>query len=36
MAWKLTPMQRMEQALLTELRKPIWRPFMRADRKSVG
>ena len=32
MARELTPVQRMDQALLTELRKPIWRPFMRAIR----
>ena len=28
----LSPSQRMEQRLLTDLRKPIWRPFMRAIR----
>ena len=32
MVRELTPVQRMDQALLTELRKPIWRPFMRAVR----
>ena len=29
---ELSPVQRMEQRLLTDLRKPIWRPFMRALR----
>ena len=29
---ELGPVQRMEQRLLTDLRKPIWRPFMRALR----
>ena len=32
MARELTPAQRMDQSLLTELRKPLWRPFMRAIR----
>ncbi len=32
MARELSPIQRMEQRLLTDLRKPIWRPFMRAIR----
>ena len=32
MARELNPIQRMEQRLLTDLRKPIWRPFMRAIR----
>ena len=32
MSRTLTPAQRMEQALLTEYRKSIWRPFMRAVR----
>ena len=32
MARELSPIQRMEQRLLTDLRKPIWRPFMRAMR----
>ena len=29
----LTDLQRMEQRLLTDFRKPIWRPFMRAVRR---
>ena len=29
---EMTYVQRMEQSLLTDLRKPIWRPFMRAIR----
>ena len=33
MARELSPIQRMEQRLLTDLRKPIWRPFMRAIRQ---
>ena len=33
MARELTDIQRMEQLLLTDLRKPIWRPFMRAIRQ---
>jgi len=32
MARELTETQRMEQRLLTDLRKPLWRPFMRAIR----
>ena len=32
MAREMTGIQRMEQRLLTDLRKPIWRPFMRAIR----
>ena len=32
MSRKLTPVQRMEQMLLTDYRKAIWRPFMRAIR----
>ena len=32
MAREFTPIERMEQRLLTDLRKPIWRPFMRAIR----
>ncbi len=32
MARELTEVQRMEQRLLTDLRKPLWRPFMRAIR----
>ena len=28
----LSPSQRMEQCLLTDMRKPIWRPFMRSIR----
>ena len=32
MARELSPVQRMEQSLLTDLRKPLWRPFMRAIR----
>ena len=32
MTRELSPIQRMEQHLLTDLRKPIWRPFMRAIR----
>ena len=33
MARQLTEAQRMEQRLLTDFRKPIWRPFMRAIRQ---
>ena len=33
MARDMTDIQRMEQSLLTDLRKPIWRPFMRAIRQ---
>ena len=33
MARDMTDVQRMEQSLLTDLRKPIWRPFMRAIRQ---
>ena len=33
MARTLTDAQRMEQRLLTEFRKPLWRPFMRAVRQ---
>ena len=33
MARTLTDAQRMDQCLLTDLRKPIWRPFMRAIRQ---
>ena len=32
MARELNEIQRMEQRLLTDLRKPLWRPFMRAVR----
>lgn len=32
MARQLSPSQRMEQCLLTDMRKPIWRPFMRSIR----
>ena len=32
MTRQLSPSQRMEQCLLTDMRKPIWRPFMRSIR----
>ena len=33
MSREMSACQRMEQSLLTEFRKPIWRPFMQAIRR---